>query len=392
MSKQSQLPSAIIQVTAYYPPHLGGIENCVAQIAKRLVSRGYAVRVYTSDIDAHQRSMNQSGLQVRYLRSIEFAHTPIIFSLFFHLLSLPRHALIHLHAAQAFTPEIVYLVSKIRRIPYITHFHIDVDPSGPYGFLLGTYKKFFLKRVLQSAAKIICLSEPQKQAIAAKYELPLESIVVISNGVDEAYFVGVREKTEPAPIPHLLFVGRLVAQKNLALLIEAVTHMKTPVIVDIVGEGELREHLARLIQQHQLTNVRLHGKKTGKELLEFYHSADVFVLPSFKEGISLSMLEALAAGLPVVATDSPEIRTILEDCGVLIEEPTPANYARALDQLLASKETMQKLRALSEQKARSHSWENILNALEEVYRQVISVETEPSEREIAAKLQPDHSN
>src|SRR5579884_2316335 len=104
MSKTSQLPT-IIQVTAYYLPHLGGLENCVAQISKRLVGRGYAVTVYTSNIDSFQRPVSNSKPQVHYLKSIEFAHTPIIFSLFFRLLALSRHALIHLHAAQAFTPE-----------------------------------------------------------------------------------------------------------------------------------------------------------------------------------------------------------------------------------------------------------------------------------------------
>jgi glycosyltransferase involved in cell wall biosynthesis len=388
MTKKRQLPSDIVQVTAYYPPHLGGMENCVAQIAERLVDRGYAVTVYTSDRGYVQGAEKSAKPQVHYLKSLEFAHTPIIFSLFSRLLALPRHALIHVHAAQAFTPEIVYLVSKIRGIRYIAHFHMDTDPSGPYGFLLEGYKKLFLKPVLRSAAKVICLAEPQKKAIAAKYGLPQESIVVISNGVDEAYFVG--EKTRTDPIPHLLFVGRLVPQKNLALLIEAVAQMQTKVIVDIVGEGELREDLEALIQKYQLKNVHLHGKKTGKELLEFYRSADVFVLPSLKEGISLSMLEALAAGLPVVASDSPEIRTILGECGVLIQDPTATNYARALDELLADKEALQRLGALSEAKARVHSWENVVNALEEVYKQVTTPDTVPSDRGLTAELLPGH--
>ena len=75
--------------------------------------------------------------------------------------------------------------------------------------------------------------------------------------------------------------------------------MQTSVFLDIVGEGELRENVEALIQKYKLQNVHLHGQKTGRELLEFYQSADIFVLPSLKEGFSNSMLEALAAGLPV---------------------------------------------------------------------------------------------
>src|SRR2546421_1356527 len=176
MSKITLTRPTIIQVTSYYRPHLGGMENVVAQVAEGFVEKGYAVSVYTSDIGSPRNAVPSSKSRVHYLKSIEFAHTPIIFSLFFRLLALPRHSLIHLHVAQAFTPEIVYLISKLKGIPYIAHIHLDVDPSGPLGFLLETYKKLFLKRVLKSAAKIICQSDAQKRLIALKYALPSESI------------------------------------------------------------------------------------------------------------------------------------------------------------------------------------------------------------------------
>jgi glycosyltransferase involved in cell wall biosynthesis len=168
-----------------------------------------------------------------------------MFTLFFRLLALSRHSLLHLHIAHAFSPEVVYLISQLKRIPYIAHIHLDVDASGPLGFLLEPYKKFFLKRVLQSAAKVICISQAQKKVIAAKYGLPLESFVVIPNGVAEEYFVD--QRTSQNPVPHLLFVGRLAAQKNLPLLIEAVVQMQTSVILDVVGEGELRTSIEALI-------------------------------------------------------------------------------------------------------------------------------------------------
>ena len=369
MSKIMRVKPEIIQVASYYPPHLGGLENVAAKIAESFVAKGYPVSVFTSDIGYSRDVTVSSQSQVHYLKSIEVAHTPVIFTLFFRLLALPRHSLIHLHVAQAFSPEIVYLICRLKRIPYIAHIHLDVDPSGPFGFLLGTYKKIFLKRVLKSATKIICLSEPQKKLIASKYGLSGGSIVVIPNGVDETYFA--EKKTCENRIPHLLFVGRLAAQKNLPLLIEAVSQMQTSVILDVVGEGELRGNIEALIQKFRLQNVKLHGRQSGKELLEFYRSADVFVLPSLKEGVSLAMLEALAAGLPVMASDAPEMRQILDTCGILIQDPTAANYARALDALLANKDTLRKLSIASVQTARSYSWESVLGSIEDVYKEAL---------------------
>ncbi|BCL80621.1 galactosyltransferase [Ktedonobacteria bacterium brp13] len=368
MSKITLTRPAIIQITSYYPPHLGGMENVAAQISERFVDKGYALSVYTSNIGYSWQAVVSAKVPVHYLKSIEFAHTPIMFSLFFRLLALPRHSLIHLHVAQAFSPEMVYLISKIKGIPYIAHIHLDVNPSGPLGFLLETYKRFFLKRVLKSAAKIICLSEPQKQLIVAKYALPLESLVVIPNGVAETYFI--EKKTRENTVPHLLFVGRLVVQKNLALLIEALSQMQTCVFLDIVGEGELRKNIEALIQKYNLQNVKLHGKKTGTDLIELYKSADIFVLPSLKEGVSLSMLEALAAGLPVVASDAPEIRGILGECGVLIQDPTATNYARALDKLLSNKDNIRNLSILSVKKAHDYSWVSVMDSIEDIYKEV----------------------
>jgi glycosyltransferase involved in cell wall biosynthesis len=368
MSTVNACKPNIIQIISYYPPHLGGMENCAAQIAEGLVDKGYPVEVYTSDAGCSQIALPASKAHVHYLKCVEFAHTPVIFTLFFKLLSIPRFSVMHLHVSQAYSPEIVYLISKLKKIPFIAHIHLDVDASGPFGFLLKPYKKVFLKRVLQSASKIICLSEPQKKLIADKYALPLHAITVIPNGVGEIYFTHktVQENT----VPHLLFVGRLAPQKNLPLLLEAIAQMKEKVHLDIVGEGEDRSNIEALIIKQRLQNVILHGKKTGQELIDLYKSADIFVLPSFKEGISLSMLEALAAGLPVVASDSPEIREILAGCGLLIKDPTAANYAKALDAIVSNKSSVQKLSALSVQKARSYSWLKVLDSIEGVYQEV----------------------
>ena len=381
MPKMRLNAPAIVQVSSYYPPHLGGMENVASQIAEGFVDKGYQVAVYTSNIGYTPNAEKYSKARVHYLKAVEFAHTPIIFNLFFRLLALPRQAVIHLHVAHAYSPEIVYLISRLKGIPYIPHIHLDVDPSGPLGFLLETYKKFFLKRVLKSAAKIICLSEPQKQLIAAKYGLPLASIVVIPNGVAEEYFI--EKKTSEDPVPHLLFVGRLAPQKNLLMLIEAIAQMRTSVFLDIVGEGEERKNIEALIEKYQLKNVRLYGKKTGTELIERYKAADAFVLPSLKEGVSLAMLEALAAGLPVVASYAPEIQQILGECGVLIQDPTATNYAKALDELLSHKENIRKLGALATQTARAYSWENVLNAIEDVYKQVTPSDSVSSDRQLA---------
>lgn len=203
-----------------------------------------------------------------YLSAFEIAHTPIFPKLLSCLISIPKESIIHLHISQAFSPELVYLVSKIRRIPYVAHFHLDVDASGTFGFLLKPYKKVFLSRILKNADKIIALTAEQKEEISKKYKINRSRIVVIPNGVGEEFFI--KRSRNVHKIPHLLFVGRLASQKNLLFMVDAVSKMNERVVLDIVGDGEDREKIKNEIKNKKLKNIFLHGKKTGKDLINYY--------------------------------------------------------------------------------------------------------------------------
>jgi len=110
----------IIQVFPYYPPHLGGAEQRIKDISERLAKERHKVEVFTSDIGCEKGKLkNKKNLNINYLKSWEFAHTPIIPSLFSRLMKIPKDSIMHVHIAQALTPEIVWLVSKIRKIPKI---------------------------------------------------------------------------------------------------------------------------------------------------------------------------------------------------------------------------------------------------------------------------------
>ncbi|HXT84200.1 MAG TPA: glycosyltransferase family 4 protein, partial [Verrucomicrobiae bacterium] len=352
-------------------PHLGGMENCVKEISKETVKNEYKVNVFTSTIGVkNNKEKSIKNFSIHYLKSLEIAHTPIIFSLFFNLLKLPKQSVIHLHIAHALTPEIVFVVSKIRKIPYIAHIHLDVDPSGPMGFLLKPYKNYFLKPVLHNATKIICLSELQKKVIAKKYTIPNSKIVVIPNGVGNEYFFNrkINAKKEPT----ILFVGRLAPQKNLLTLIKAMAHLKSTCKLQIVGEGEERDKISKLINKLHLSHITLLGKKTGKDLIQLYKNADIFVLPSIKEGVPLSLLEAMAAGLPIVASDIDGVNEIIGKSGYLVKNPSPNTFGYALEYVLSNTVLQKKLSFAVFNKAKLYHWEkvtkNIINQYNDIYK------------------------
>ncbi|MQY12761.1 Glycogen synthase [Streptomyces sp. RB5] len=359
----------ILQVTPYYPPHLGGLERVVANLAEGLGAR-YDVRVVTTALGAHgaARRTREGRVTVRRHRAAELAHTAIAPGLALTLLRAPRGSVLHLHAAHALWPELAALAAKTRRLPLVVHFHLDVDPTGRLGGLLPAYKKHVLGRVLRSAAAVVVLTEAQAEFVRDRYGTPARRVFVVPNGVGAEFY---REPREPGPGPlRLLFVGRLSAQKNVARLLDALSLVREPVRLRIVGDGELREELAARVRRLDLGGVvEFSGALYGDELAAAYAAADAFVLPSDKEGMPLAALEAMAAALPVVATDVPGNAELLGDTG-LLAGPEPAALAAAIDSLAADPGLRRRLARRSAAAAPGYSWEAVTAAVEQVYAKV----------------------
>jgi glycosyltransferase involved in cell wall biosynthesis len=358
----------IVQIVSYYPPHLGGMENAVKEISENLAKRGHQVEVFTSDIGCKKGKLRSTkNLKIHYLKSWESAHTPIIPSLFFKLLKISKDSIMHVHIAQALVPEVVYLVSKIKKIPYIVHIHLDVGPSGKLGILLPLYKRIFLKRVLKSASKIVILNRKYRILINRDYNI-FKNIVIIPNGVSKKFFIN-KKNTKHEQI-NLLFVGRLSIQKNIPKLIKAASLLKSKAILNIVGDGEKKIEIEKYISSNNLKNVILHGKKIGKDLINFYQNADIFLLASDYEGLPLVLLEAMASGTPIIASDVIGIREIIGEAGILINPPTSENFAREIDKLIENKKIREKLAEKGRKKANNYDWSKIAKKFEDVYENV----------------------
>lgn len=356
--------SKIYQISAYYPPHLGGVERVVEKLSKELINRGHQVTVLTTDSAGNGKIVPET--HVKFLRSFEFAHTPFAPTLLWELLKIRKNDLAHLHVAQAYFPEAVWLTSQIKGFPYVAHFHLDVPASGPLGFIFNIYKKTLLGVVLRSAKKVIVFSEPQARAVATLYRVSPKNVQIIPNGVSEDFFV----TRHPNKIPRILYVGRLVrAQKHIERLIEAAQFLRHNVEIDLVGGGEDHRELESLARSINLSNIHFHGAKSGNELIEFYRSSDIFILPSDAEGMPLALLEAMAAGLPIIGSSAPGIRELIHDCGILVD-PSAKNFAAAIDQLLDNNDLAQSLSRKSIAKARNLSWGVLTDQFEDLYQKV----------------------
>ncbi|MFB7150181.1 glycosyltransferase, partial [Streptomyces virginiae] len=143
---------------------------------------------------------------------------------------------------------------------------------------------------------------------------------------------------------------------------------ESPLRLRVVGGGELDADLrARADALGLGERVEFTGPLYDEDLRAAYADADVFVLPSDREGMPLAALEAMAAALPVLATDVPGNTELLRGVG-LLAAPDPASLAAAVDRLASDPALRGRLAGRSAERARRHTWEEVTRQVELVYR------------------------
>ncbi len=157
------------------------------------------------------------------------------------------------------------------------------------------------------ADHVVVTTDAGKRYVEEHYHAPADRVRVIPNYVQTDLFAGVQRT--PSGLRRLLFVGRLHPEKNLSALVTAVAGLN--VELALIGEGPQRTALEREARRQQ-TRVTLLGSRPHHELADQFARATLFILPSLYENHPKALLEAMAAGLPVIGTDVPGIRELID--------------------------------------------------------------------------------
>ena len=367
----------VVHVSPYYPPHLGGVERVARSLARGLHGR-HDVEVWTTGPDPSTKNggvLPEVGdddhddgdeFPVIRLPAVELANTPVPRQLFRRLLTLPSSTIVHVHVAHALWPELVAAAAARRHFTVVSHFHLDVDPTGAAGFLLPAYKRHLLSRALRRADAVLALTPPQRDFLAGSYGIPDDRLHVLRNGVDDQFFAVQpipRRADEPLRI---LFVGRLDAQKNIPRLLRALAASDAAFEAVIVGDGARRGDLERLAKALGAGDVRFMGAQHGDSLLAHYAWADVFVLSSDREGMSLALLEAMAAGLALLVTDVPGLAEQVRHVG-LVARPEVRDLSKHISHLARNRTTLATLKDQSRARAGAFRWPAVIDQLESIY-------------------------
>ncbi len=264
-------------------------------------------------------------------------------------------------------------LSKKYRVPYIVSLRgADVPGfSERFSFLYHALKPA-IRRIWKDAAAVISASAGLKRL--AEQTNPKQRMDIIPNGIDIAEFTPSTGSTDG--IFRVISTSRLTPRKGLRYLIAALATLKKEKNISnvealLIGDGHERESLEALAKEHGISNqVKFIGRVPHEELSKWYAKADAFILPSMNEGMSNAMLEAAAAGLPLLVTRTGGSDEVLLEGknGFEIQMKSTVDIAEKLERLVNDSALCRSLAEASRIKAESMSWRNVAERYIEQYR------------------------
>jgi glycosyltransferase involved in cell wall biosynthesis len=333
---------------------MGGAENCVRLLVESLDRERFLPLVLCTQAGGpYEHELIQKGFAVKILN--RHRRSILLFPVFcwdvfitlyevFVFLKREKPDIVHTHLpASAYFGVIAGKLAGVSRLVYTFHSStfFPLRPGRSFRTWLQVKLTRFLCRKVQV---IVAVSRAIYEKLLTVVPELINSILVIPNGIDEARFqlvdAGLNLKHELGMAPEdplITTVGTLSPVKNQAMLLKAFARLVSiypKLRLIIVGEGPLRQELVELQQKLALKNNSFFlGLR--KEIPEILAETDIFVSTSLYEGLPLSILEAMAAGKPVVATAVPGNLEVLEEgAGLLISLENQAELVKTLKMLI----------------------------------------------------------
>jgi glycosyltransferase involved in cell wall biosynthesis len=337
----------VLMIISFFYPHLGGAEQQALRLAVQLTKRGVHVAVLTRKFKGFPSCEVIKGIPVyRHIRTLpwgkSFALTYML-SVFWFLLK-KRHAydIIHCHLLQGFHSVIAIVFKALFQKKVV----IKVGATGPISDFIMIKKvflgEFLLKRITLADRLITVCAQSTEEALQAGFSS--RQVVQIPNGVDTTYF---KVLTPVAELRAITFIGRLDHLKGVYVLIEALKKLKDDGVdahLNVIGDGPDRDKLQNLSRDVGV-NDSISFCGAVEEIIPYLQKSTLFVLPSLSEGLSNVLLEAMACGLPIIATRVGGNIDLIRDGenGLLVEPENSEQLSAAIKKILQDKDLAQKL-------------------------------------------------
>ena len=348
---------------------IGGVERKIAAMTVELKKRGFDLSVICLREEGPLApDLRESGIPVDVIRVRRRFSPSGLWRLRTHL-RLLRPDIVHPHMYRSNTTGSI--AAALAGVPVVVNHVHNVDTWDDF-------RQLWTDRLLVPLKDMyVFVSEAVRKNYTAKVRVPDSLQCVIYNGIDTARFTPSHDN--PMALdgsPRIGAATRLVPQKGLDTLIPLVHHWKRiapDLRLYILGDGPQRPDLERLIESEGLSaSIRILG--FSDRVHEFLRSLNLYVMPSAKEGFSNALLEAMASGLPCVATDVGGNAEAIRDAidGRIVPAADPEAFDRAVQDCLASPESMDRLGDAARRRSEEFSLEKMLCRTQDLYEQLAS--------------------
>jgi glycosyltransferase involved in cell wall biosynthesis len=389
MDATTPKPLKIDVFTDYFPPHLGGgVERVVDEVCRRLARQGHTLRVFTFNTDRAPacevvdgvRIYRAPAVQLTRFTGMQASLSPGLLPLAWRLARSHPPDILHAHNLFFSSAAAAVVLRCLLKRPLVTTLHLGSlrQLGGPSLLLASTYERTLGRAIVRSSDRLIAVSNAVA-GHAVHLGARADAVRVIANGVDVQQFRPGAGRVNGTF--RVACVGRLIFNKGPQYLVEAApkvlqAHPEAEFV--FVGDGPLRPHLEERARQlgvgHRLTFLG-----TRHDVAAILQTCDILARPSLLEGMPLTVLEAMACGLPVVATPVSGTAELVHhgENGLFVRPADPASLGRAILRLIED-EPMREAQGRSARRfvERGYSWDAVAEKTLAVYRELLPPATE----------------
>ncbi|MBI4154952.1 glycosyltransferase family 4 protein [Candidatus Woesearchaeota archaeon] len=376
----------IAHISMFYHPTFGGVEKVIEELALRQIKEGHEVHVFCCDSDKYKRikPLNERINSVNVHRHRYWLRLSL-FTFIWPTLIFNKHLwfgkfdIFHSHVSGHLYNLIAGIIAKIRGIKYIHTTHCPWTES--FRPLAVRIPLFFTNLIFNRIAfklmnKIIAIT-PWELPILEKW-IKKEKIIVLPNGMDKIFFSKVKDNNfrKKFKIPEkeklVLFFGRYNITKGpekLILATKEILKERKDITFLFIGpdEGMLNQMLELAKGENK---IMIQGPiRDRNEVVKMYQSADVYTLPSFREGLPLTIFESFASGLPVIASPVNGVPYEMENNvnGLFVNYGDIRGLKNAILKVLDNKNLSLKFSKNNIIKAKNYDWDIIYKKYMEIY-------------------------
>ena len=384
----------ILHIIANLSPRFGGPPKACLEMACAQAKRGYEVGICTTNQDGPgilpvpiNQVVVESGVSIRYFQ----VQSPRKFCFSLPLMQYLRkyiknYDVVHLHSVYLFPVAVAGCFCIKNKVPYVFTPHGALDP---YIYNRHRYRKAIAGKLYHydiiKNASVIHFITREERALAEKYCFGVPGCVVPIGLNVENYIYKSSQNGFLSRFPELngkkiiLFLGRINFKKGLDILVDAfaaVAEELKDVHLLLAGPDDdgYGKKVASFLKKRNISDkATLAGMLLGDEKLEALYSSSVFVLPSYSENFGISVLEAMACGLPVIVSDKVNLWPDIVEAGAGMVAPCDAfAFSRKMMDVLRDEELARRLGGNGSSLVRGkYSWEDIAARLLSVYSSLL---------------------